>query len=199
MSTPGQQFPNAFALVMGIQLVALGLALAGLLLTGTEVTLLGATGYASILYGALGALLTYGVALWVTRSDSAAGAALRHHCAVLYTLFARFNWMQITLAAAAAGICEELLFRGFLQPWVAQLSSPLWGIVAASVIFGLLHAASLTYFIATLIVGLLLGVTYWLTQSFLLVAVWHGLYDLFAIAALVKYPHSLGVPLSPRD
>lgn len=191
MSYPHPPAAGAFVLVMGIQLVVFALALVGLWLADIPVSLLGARGWSASLSGAFGAALTFAAALWITRSDSRAGTELRRHCAALRSLFAPFTWPQIVLAAAAAGVCEELLFRGFLQSWLLQWSTPAAGILCASIVFALLHAASLTYFSATLVVGLLLGVSYWLTHSLLLVITWHGLYDLLAIAALAKWPQLL--------
>ncbi|WP_346839731.1 CPBP family intramembrane glutamic endopeptidase [Microbulbifer sp. SAOS-129_SWC] len=193
MTSPDPNMPAVFPLVIGIELVVLLLALVGIHYAHIPVTLLGRGGWAALALGAAGAALTFAVAVWLTRSDSAAGAALRHHSAGLRALFGRFSWPQIVLAAAAAGICEELLFRAFLQPWLATFVHAALGIVIASILFALLHAASATYFTATLIIGLLFGVVYWWSGSLLLVASWHGLYDLLAIATLVKRPQWLGL------
>ncbi len=54
-----------------------------------------------------------------------------------------------------AGIPEEILFRGALQPVL--------GLVGASLIFGALHAITLAYFLYALVAGLILGGVAWLT------------------------------------
>ncbi len=61
--------------------------------------------------------------------------ALRPHHALLFGLL--------------AGIPEEILFRGAMQP--------AWGLLLASVIFGALHAISFAYFLYATCAGLLLG------------------------------------------
>ncbi|GAB4415389.1 MAG: hypothetical protein Kow00106_10780 [Anaerolineae bacterium] len=61
--------------------------------------------------------------------------ALRFHHALLFGLL--------------AGIPEEILFRGAMQP--------AWGLLPASVIFGALHAISFAYFCYATSAGLLLG------------------------------------------
>lgn len=61
--------------------------------------------------------------------------ALRFHHALLLGLL--------------AGIPEEILFRGAMQP--------AWGLLLASVIFGALHAISFAYFLYATCAGLLLG------------------------------------------
>ncbi|SHG07237.1 hypothetical protein SAMN04487965_3256 [Microbulbifer donghaiensis] len=185
---------NVFGLVMVIQLVSLAVALAGLYFLRIEVSLLGHSPPLALAIGIFGALLSYAVAVGLTRSATPVGETLRRHCADLHPLFNRFSTAQIVLAAFAAGVCEELLFRGLLQPWLSQLSTPLLGLLGASLVFGLLHYASFTYFAATVVVGLALGITYRVTESLLCVMTWHALYDLLAITALARYPRLLGVP-----
>lgn len=194
MSQPSLDTPNTFGLVMLLQLVTLAIALAGIYFFGVEISTLGGSGFAELGIGLAGALLSYAAALWLTRSKTTVGATLRKHCRDLHSLFARYSTLQIVLVSIAAGICEELLFRGFLQPWLSQLSTPLLGLLGASAAFALLHYASFTYFAATLAVGLALGVTYRVTESLLCVVTWHAVYDLLAITALARYPHLLGVP-----
>jgi len=193
MSSPEHRPPSAFPLVMAIQLVVLILALVGIYYSEIRVSLFGDWGLPGVLLGGLGAGVSFAIALWLTRSHTAAGAALRRHSVTLRALFASFSWVQIVLAAAAAGVCEELLFRAFLQPCIGNLLNPALGIAIASVLFALLHAASVTYFLATLLIGLVLGVLYWYSGSLLLVASWHGIYDLLAIAVLVRRPQWLGL------
>ncbi|MFC6635444.1 CPBP family intramembrane glutamic endopeptidase [Microbulbifer taiwanensis] len=194
MSQPTVETPNTFGLVMLLQLATLAIALAGIYFLDVRVSVLGASGFSALLIGTLGALLSYATAIWLTRSKTAVGQTLRKHCRDLHPLFSRYTVLQIALVSLAAGVCEELLFRGFLQPWLSQVSTPLLGLLGASVAFALLHYASFTYFVATLAVGLILGATYQLTESLLCVVTWHAVYDLLAITALARYPHLLGVP-----
>ncbi|WP_323843969.1 CPBP family intramembrane glutamic endopeptidase [Microbulbifer magnicolonia] len=193
MSQPGVETPGTFGLVMLLQLATLAMALAGIFFLDVRVSVLGASGFFALLIGALGALLSFAAALWLTRSGSGVGKTLRKHCRDLHPFFTRFSAPQIVLTAFAAGVCEELLFRGFLQPWLSLHSTPTLGIVGASIAFGLLHYASFTYFAATVLVGLILGITYRVTDSLLCVITWHALYDLLAITALARYPRLLGV------
>lgn len=194
MTQPNVKTSNIFGLVMLIQLVSLAVALVGLYFLNVEVSLIGHSAPLALAIGIVGALLSYAAALWLTRSATRVGETLRKHCGDLHPLFAGFTAPQIALAAVAAGVCEELLFRGLLQPWLSQLSTPLLGLLGASLAFGLLHYASFTYFAATLVVGLILGIAYRMTESLLCVITWHALYDLLAITALARYPRLLGVP-----
>lgn len=194
MTQPGMEVPQTFGLLMLLQLVTLAVALAGIFFLGVEVSVLGSSGFAELGIGLFGAVLSYAAALCLTRSKTTFGATLRGHCRDLHSLFSGYTALQIVLVSFAAGICEELLFRGFLQPWLSQLSTPLLGLLGASAAFALLHYASFTYFAATLAVGLILGISYRLTESLLCVVTWHGVYDLLAITTLARYPRLLGVP-----
>ncbi|SDZ77600.1 CPBP family intramembrane glutamic endopeptidase [Microbulbifer marinus] len=199
MTHPNVERVNAFVLVMAIQLVSLAVALAGLYFLDVEVLLVGHSATLAIAIGAVGALLSYAAAVGLTRSPTAVGRTLRRHCAELHPFFARFSTPQIVLTAFAAGVCEELLFRGLLQPWLSELTTPLLGLLGASLLFGLLHYASFTYFATILLVGLILGICYRVTESLLCVITWHAVYDLLAITALARYPRVLGVPTARLD
>lgn len=83
---------------------------------------------------------------------------------------------QIAILALAAGFGEEILFRGVLQARI--------GLVAASVLFALLHALTPGYFILALLLSLYLG---WLQQHTANVAVpsvIHAIYDALALLLL---------------
>jgi membrane protease YdiL (CAAX protease family) len=93
---------------------------------------------------------------------------------------------QLALIAGLAGVSEELLFRGVLQTLVGRWTTPLVGLVVASLIFGVLHAMSRLYFVLATLVGAYLG---WLLLEFSdLVApiVTHALYDFVALAYLCR-------------
>lgn len=196
MTEPEQNNTRIFTLALAAELLLLLLALAGVYFLDIPLSLLGSSGYSALVIGVLGALLSFVLILWLTHSDTSVGNTLKHHCVQIHALFRDFSWPQILVVAAAAGICEELFFRGLLQSWLVQLSTPLLGIALASLVFGLMHFVSMTYFVLTLVIGAVLGVTYWLNGSLLGVVVWHFLYDLIAIGVLVKFPHLLGVPLN---
>ncbi len=89
----------------------------------------------------------------------------------------RMSTAELVLLAAAAGIGEEILFRGVLHP--------LLGNVANSVIFGLLHAVTPTYFILAAVMSLYLG---WVFQfsgdNVLAPIIVHWLYDVVGLIAI---------------
>ncbi len=97
-------------------------------------------------------------------------------------IFSGSSWLEIAMICFAAGLGEELLFRGALQPWVARLSNPTVAIVVVGLLFGLAHSLSVTYFVVATLIGCYFG---WLMEAYDdLVApiVAHAVYDFVAIA-----------------
>lgn len=81
--------------------------------------------------------------------------------------------VDIMLLSAAAGIGEELFFRGMLQSYI--------GVVAAAVVFGLLHALTPAYFVLATVIGIYFGFVYESTNNLLIPMVGHAVYDIFAL------------------
>jgi hypothetical protein len=97
-------------------------------------------------------------------------------------IFSGSSWLEIAMICFAAGLGEELLFRGALQPWVARLSHPTVAIIVVGLLFGLAHSLSVTYFVVATLIGCYFG---WLMEAYDdLVApiVAHAVYDFVAIA-----------------
>lgn len=102
---------------------------------------------------------------------------------------------QVVALAAAAGIGEEVLFRGFLQQGVADamkrmefdvVPAQCAAIGAASLIFGLCHAMTKTYLVAATVMSAILGYLYLYADHILAPIVAHGLYDFVAILYFVR-------------
>jgi len=96
---------------------------------------------------------------------------------VLVPLFARQSVVGIVLLGAAAGIGEEWLFRGVLQPTV--------GLVLASLIFGLAHvggARMLAFGVWATAMGFLMGGLAIATGGLIAPMIAHGVYDMLALA-----------------
>ncbi|CAN5422483.1 hypothetical protein BH10CYA1_BH10CYA1_02790 [soil metagenome] len=91
-------------------------------------------------------------------------------------LFAQLTLMDILLIAASTGFCEEIFFRGVLQ---SEL-----GIVSASILFGMIHCASLImlpYAVWTFVAGIFLGYLYVWTDSLWTPIFAHGINNLIVI------------------
>jgi membrane protease YdiL (CAAX protease family) len=109
----------------------------------------------------------------------------------IVSLFTGYSLWQCACIAVLAGVGEELLFRGVVQVWLTQHFSIAVAIAISSLIFGLLHYLSFTYFICATLMSIAFGIGYYLSGSLLMVTLWHGVYDFIALMAIVKYPHVL--------
>lgn len=97
------------------------------------------------------------------------------------------RWYDLVLLAALAGIGEELLFRGVLQPWMGRLS-PLFGLIAANVLFGAVHMVTITYAMLAAAIGLYLSwLAYGVADASLGSAmITHGVYDYVAFRLILR-------------
>jgi membrane protease YdiL (CAAX protease family) len=95
------------------------------------------------------------------------------------TLFASTTFIDICLISIAAGLAEEMLFRGVIQVK--------WGILAASILFGLLHSvtpAYTAYILLASVIGFYIGLLYHIFQSLLIPIQLHCIYDFGALIYL---------------
>lgn len=101
-------------------------------------------------------------------------------------LFADSSWLELAAISLAAGFGEELLFRGALQPWIASWTNPWIALAVVSLLFGLAHAASTSYFVIATLMGGYFG---WLATEYDdLVApiVAHAVYDFVALVVVQR-------------
>ncbi len=145
------------------------------------------------LFGAVGAAATYLVLVLLSRVPWLFPDNLSGQMQALYNFAASYRWPVLGALSLLAGVGEELLFRGAIQGWLLQHTGPWTAVIAASVLFGLVHYVSFTYFVMATGLGAVLGVAYQFSQSLALVMVWHALYDMVALYCLLRYPHWFGV------
>lgn len=153
----------------------------------------------SVFYGVLGALCTYGALLLLTQVPGLFPDNLDRQMRGLYRFASGYSWFVLFLLSVFAGVGEELLFRGAVQGWLAVHTGPIIAVLAASVLFGLVHYASFTYFVIATGLGLVLGLAYAMTDSLLLVMIWHGVYDMVALFCLLRFPQWFGISVRPKD
>ncbi|GGC80286.1 CPBP family intramembrane glutamic endopeptidase [Marinobacter halophilus] len=147
----------------------------------------------ALLFGVLGAVVTYLLLLFLTQMSWLFPDDLTSQMQGLYDFAASFRWPVLVALSMLAGVGEELLFRGAIQGWLLQYTGPWTAVLAASVLFGLVHYVSFTYFLVATGLGLVLGGAYQLSGSLELVVVWHAVYDMLALYCLLSYPHWFGV------
>ena len=94
--------------------------------------------------------------------------------------------LDLLLISLSAGVGEELLFRGVLQPGLSVWLGPGAGLALASVVFGLCHAVTVAYFVIATLIGGYLG---WLMEhsgGLLAPVVTHTAYDFVALLYLQR-------------
>lgn len=91
----------------------------------------------------------------------------------IHSLFLKAGILDIIVIAFLAGLGEEVLFRGAIQGK--------FGIIIASVLFGLAHAITPAYVIIAAIMGIYIGLLYEHYNSLFLVIQLHFIYDLGAL------------------
>ncbi|WP_340678946.1 CPBP family intramembrane glutamic endopeptidase [Paraglaciecola sp.] len=100
------------------------------------------------------------------------------------------NWMMpadtqelrwFTLGVSfSAGICEELLFRGFLLSTLTEVTGIVGSIVFTSVMFGLCHVyQGWSNVFRTSVLGLIICTVYLLSDSILIAIALHALLDIY--------------------
>jgi uncharacterized protein len=138
-----------------------------------------------ILLGVLATLPLLAIFWWLVHASWPAARRLRQQVEELFAqLFPQASVPQMIVVAACAGLGEELLFRGVLQPLVGRWTTPVVGLIIASLIFGLFHAVSLLYFALATAVGAYFGWLVLASRSVLPAIVAHGLYDCIALLYL---------------
>jgi membrane protease YdiL (CAAX protease family) len=95
---------------------------------------------------------------------------------------------ELMVVSLCAGIGEELLFRGWLMYWVADLMAalspdlpPTWvmgvALVASSLVFGVFHPVTKLYIVLASLMGLYFGALLIYTENLLVPIAAHALYD----------------------
>ena len=114
------------------------------------------------------------------------------------------RWYDLVVLAVLAGVCEEVLFRGVIQPWMAgnDAASPLalgFGValIGSNLLFALLHPVTRTYAIVVGLVGVYLGLVGLVDPlpagselagqpNLVVPIVAHGLYDFLAFLVIAR-------------
>lgn len=97
-------------------------------------------------------------------------------------------WYHLVGMAALAGLSEEMLFRGLLQPWVETA----WGywpaLLVSNLIFGLLHWVTPMYALIAGLIGIYLGMMLDAaeTRNLYIPVFIHGLYDYLAFLVVAR-------------
>ena len=102
-------------------------------------------------------------------------------------MFTGARWWELALLCAAAGLGEELLFRGLLQPIFCGSLGLVPGIVLVNLLFGLVHPFSVLYVVLAGLIGIYLSGFLVATENLLAPIVVHGLYDFAAFFWMTRF------------
>jgi len=106
---------------------------------------------------------------------------------LIVPMFRRATLLDFALVSLVAGVGEEMLFRGFVQEGLTQLSGNEWlALGLASVLFGLAHPITATYAVLAVLIGAYLGLLWLLSGNLLAPMITHALYDFGALVYLVR-------------
>jgi len=189
--TDDRERPNGFAMAVVIEsalaLLAMGLAWIFNIPLRDQMPHSAALFAVAMGRGMVAAAIMLAVFWWLVHSKLPALRALRRQVdEVIAEMFPYATLAQLATVALLAGVGEELLFRGCLQPLIGRWTTPLIGIVAASVLFGGAHALSRVYFALATILGLGLGWMTWYYNDLVGPMVAHTVYDFVALVYLVR-------------
>ena len=137
--------------------------------------------------GFLATLPLLGGLVWCLRTHQPAIARLMRRIErEVAPLFHGIGPGGLALLAALAGVGEEALFRGVLQPWLAGTVSPWPAVVLTAVLFGALHPVSPMYVLLASLAGAYFGALLVLTGNLLAPIVAHAGYDFVALLVLAR-------------
>jgi membrane protease YdiL (CAAX protease family) len=95
-------------------------------------------------------------------------------------------WHDLLLVSLAAGVGEEMLFRGVIQGVLGDWLGLWAGLAVASLVFGACHPITPAYAVIAAGLGAYLGAVWLLTGNLLAAIVAHGLYDFLALLVLLR-------------
>lgn len=109
---------------------------------------------------------------------------------VLIPVFARCRTVELAIISLLAGLGEEMLFRIVVQQaladWVGGSAGPWVGLLAAAVLFGMLHLITPMYGLLAGAIGLYLGWMWIASDNLLAPITTHAIYDFVALVYLVR-------------
>jgi membrane protease YdiL (CAAX protease family) len=98
------------------------------------------------------------------------------------------HWYDLLLIALLAGVCEELFFRGFLQPWIESSGGAMAGLLGSNLVFALAHFITQTYALLTGLMGVYLGLLLDASgqRNLLIPILAHTIYDFLAFVIVTR-------------
>ena len=143
--------------------------------------------WTDLLVGLVAGLPPFFLFLGMLKSRSGALADVRQAMEeTVRPLFAHWSILQLALISLLAGVGEEWLFRGFIQPALGGMIGPAWALVVTSLLFGCVHPITLNYALVTAGVGVYLGGLMMFSGNLLTPIVAHAAYDFAALVYFLR-------------
>ncbi len=103
-------------------------------------------------------------------------------------LLCRCHWHELLYLGLLAGISEEILFRGLLQPWLERDWGWVGGLVFSNMIFALVHWITPLYALLAGLTGVYLGWSMDIGEerNLLVPILIHAIYDFLAFLAVAQ-------------
>jgi membrane protease YdiL (CAAX protease family) len=141
----------------------------------------------AVMRGVLVTLPMFAVFLWLVHSSWTTLRELRQQVEWLVAeMFPAASPAQFALVALLAGVGEELLFRGVIQTICSRWTTPIAGLIIASLLFGAAHALTKLYFFLATAIGVCFGALVLQYNDLVAPMVAHSLYDFFALSYLSR-------------
>lgn len=97
--------------------------------------------------------------------------------------------LLIPVVAITAGVVEEYIFRGYIQPRLEVIFKNSWvAILLTSLLFSALHSGYGTFqnLIGPFVIGVLFSIYYWKYRNIYVLIILHTLIDLIALSAILR-------------
>ncbi len=105
----------------------------------------------------------------------------------IFPLVGNLSRTGIVLISGMAGIAEEFMFRGVIQPGLAGPYGTTVALMVTSVLFGAAHLVTVTYAMIAALMGLYLGWIAIVSDNLLVPIIAHALYDFWALTYLIEH------------
>lgn len=143
----------------------------------------------SLAYGIIGALNLFIAFLLLYRLEIESLQKIRRILHdTLGPMLSDYHWTDLMVLATVAGVSEEILFRGVLQPWMESSWGMTAGLIGSNIIFGLVHAVTPLYAVLAALVGIYLGLSldFGGQRNLFTPIVIHGAYDFLAFVVVMR-------------
>jgi uncharacterized protein len=144
---------------------------------------------AGVLWGVVGTVPLYLMFVVSSRVPAAGFQAIRRLLVEkLGPLLDECGWPDLVYLGLLAGVTEEALFRGVLQPWIESGWGREAGLVVSNLLFALAHWITPVYALLAGLTGLFLGLSMDIgpERNLLVPILIHGIYDILAFFAVAE-------------